>query len=105
MATLDSGTPGSNDYVFNWTDAATGSYSVTAVATDNTSIAVTKFIPITITVRDSAVTSVSVTAPTSGSTFAAPASNPLAATATNAANGDDHIRDSSPVQRCPGWEP
>jgi RHS repeat-associated protein len=58
-------------YTFNWSAVGIGSYTVTAVATDNQN-ATTTSAPINVTVVNSAP-SVSITSPTPGASFLAPA--------------------------------
>jgi RHS repeat-associated protein len=67
-------------YTVNWSSAAPGSYSVTAVATDNRN-ATTTSAPVSVTVVANALPTVSITSPTSGGNFSAPANITVAATA------------------------
>src|SRR4030095_2024108 len=67
-------------YTVNWSSAAPGSYRVAAVATDNRN-ATTTSAPVSVTVVANALPTVSITSPTSGANFSAPASIPVAATA------------------------
>ena len=69
-------------YNFNWTNAAAGSYSVTARATDNLG-AITISAPLTVTVAVNALPTVSITAPVAGSNLIAPATIALTATAAD----------------------
>lgn len=76
----------SSPYTFTWNNVATGSYSLTAKATDNAG-AVTTSAAVNITVAGAAPT-VSITSPANGATFSAPAS--IAITA-NAADSDGSV--------------
>lgn len=81
------GTDTSSPYSFNWTNVAAGSYSLTAVATDNggatgTSAAVN----VTVNGSNSAPT-VSITAPANNATFTAPATINITANASDTAPG------------------
>ena len=71
-----------NPYSFTWSNVNTGNYTLTAKATDNEN-AVTTSSAITITVQNAAP-SVAITSPASGSSFTAPASINITATATDA---------------------
>jgi uncharacterized repeat protein (TIGR01451 family) len=71
-------------YSFNWTNVGAGSYSLTATATDNLG-ATTTSAAVNITVNGSNVSpTVSITAPTSGAVFTAPASFSINASASDA---------------------
>lgn len=67
-------------YSFTWTNVPLGSYSLTAVATDNQGASTTSS---AVTVRVNAPPSVSLTNPANGATFTAPATIPLSATAAD----------------------
>ena len=67
-------------YTVNWSSVAPGSYSVTAVATDNRN-ATTTSAPVSVTVVANALPTISITSPTSGANFGAPANITIAATA------------------------
>src|SRR5688500_6589273 len=67
-------------YTFSWTNVAAGSYSLTARATDNLGATATSA---AITVTVNAPPSVSLTGPTSGAVFTAPASVTLSAAAAD----------------------
>jgi len=75
------GTSATSPYSITWNNVAAGVYTLTAKVFDNTGASATS-LPISITV-DNAPT-VSVTAPTGGMTYAAPASIPVTATASDA---------------------
>ncbi|MFC3684708.1 Ig-like domain-containing protein, partial [Hydrogenophaga luteola] len=68
-------------YSYSWTNAAPGTYSITARATDNLG-AVTTSAPVSVTVVNTPPT-VSLTAPTEGASFTSPAAVDLAATAAD----------------------
>jgi RHS repeat-associated protein len=74
------GTAFSAPYTFIWTNVAAGSYSLTAVATDNQGASTTSS---AVTVRVNAPPSVSLTTPANGATFTTPATIPLSATAAD----------------------
>jgi fibronectin type 3 domain-containing protein len=77
------GTDTTSPYSFTWSNVAAGSYSLTAVATDNLNMTGTST-PISITVSGPNVPpSVSITSPVNGATFTAPASIPINATASD----------------------
>ncbi|TGE21591.1 glycosyl hydrolase family protein [Hymenobacter aquaticus] len=67
-------------YSFTWSGAAVGSYAVSARATDTGGLTATSA-AVSITVADPIVPTVSITAPTSGTTLTAPADVTIAATA------------------------
>ena len=67
-------------YTVNWSSVAPGSYSVTAVATDNRN-ATTTSAPVSVTVVANALPTVSITSPVSGANFTAPANIAISATA------------------------
>ena len=86
------GTDTSAPFAATWSNVAAGSYSLTARATDNTG-AVTTSSAVTITVQAATPTpngapTVSLTAPTAGATFTAPATIDLTA---NAADSDGTV--------------
>ena len=70
-------------YSYTWGGARAGSYALTAKATD-TGGATAMSAAVTVTVTDPIVPTVSITAPTSGTTLNAPASLTIAATAADA---------------------
>ena len=72
----------SEPYSFTWTNVAQGTYTLTAVATDNLNKSTTSA-PVTVTVNASSPPTVSLTAPTDGSTYTAPASIAMTATASD----------------------
>jgi RHS repeat-associated protein len=74
------GTAGAAPFTISWANAAAGSYSLTAVATDNTG-ATTTSTAVAITVNT--LPTVSITAPTAGATFNAPANITVTATAAD----------------------
>ncbi len=74
------GTDTTSPYSFTWTNVATGSYTLTAKATDNNAIA-TSSAPVTITV-DTPPT-VSISAPANNALFIAPASVTVSASASD----------------------
>jgi RHS repeat-associated protein len=67
-------------YSFSWANVVPGSYSLTAVATDNQGSSTASA---AVTIRVNAPPAVSLTSPATGTTFAAPATIPLAATASD----------------------
>ncbi|MBO9203747.1 MULTISPECIES: Ig-like domain-containing protein [Niastella] len=80
------GSATASPYTVNWSNVAAGTYTVTAIATDNTG-ATTTSTAITVKVNGSTgnnAPTVSITAPTSGSSFTAPASITLTASAADA---------------------
>lgn len=70
----------SSPYTYNWTGVAAGGYSLTAKATDNNNGATTSS-PVSVTVTNAPT--VSLTSPTGGAVFNAPASVTLTATASD----------------------
>jgi hypothetical protein len=74
------GTSASAPFSFTWTSVAAGSYTLTAVATDTLGRTgpVSSGVPITVSARPT----VSITGPTSGATYTAPASVPITVSAT-----------------------
>jgi len=66
-------------YTVNWSSVAPGSYSVTAVATDNRN-ATTTSAPVSVTLVANALPTVSLTSPASGANFSAPANITVSAT-------------------------
>jgi regulation of enolase protein 1 (concanavalin A-like superfamily) len=78
------GTDTTSPYSVNWTGVAAGSYTLTAVATDNSG-ATTTSSSVNVTVGSAAnqQPTVSITSPASGSTFASPASMTLTASASD----------------------
>jgi RHS repeat-associated protein len=70
------GTATQAPYSFSWTNVASGSYQITAVATDDAGAATTSSV---VTVRVNAAPSISLTAPANGASFTAPANIPIAA--------------------------
>ena len=78
------GTDTSQPYSASWSDVAAGSYSLTAVATDDDGARTTSgAVSITVTASNSPP-SVTLTAPANGATFTAPASIPISASASDA---------------------
>jgi aryl-phospho-beta-D-glucosidase BglC (GH1 family) len=79
------GTDASAPYSFTWSNVAAGTYTLTAKATDNGS-AVTTSVAVSITVNAAGnlLPTVSMTSPTSGSSYNAPASVSITATASDA---------------------
>jgi uncharacterized repeat protein (TIGR01451 family) len=71
---------GGDQYSFTWNNAPSGSYTLGAVATDNTGV-VTSSMPVTITVND--YPNISLTTPTDGTVFTAPANINFLARATD----------------------
>ncbi len=76
------GTDASSPYSFSWTNVANGTYTITAKATDNTG-AVTTSTAITVIVANNVAPSVSLTSPANNTSFGAPATITLQATATD----------------------
>jgi glucose/arabinose dehydrogenase len=78
------GTDATSPYAFSWNSVAAGSYTLTAKATDNLG-AVTTSAPVNVTVNPASNTppTVSLTSPTDGQTFTAPATVSLAAAASD----------------------
>ncbi len=75
-------------YTYNWTNVAAGTYSITAKATDNSG-AVTTSAAVSITVKaPNAAPTITLTSPTAGAIFAAPATIAISA---NAADSDGSI--------------
>ncbi|MDB5257377.1 MAG: large protein [Chitinophagaceae bacterium] len=81
------GTDNSSPYSYNWTNVASGTYSISTKATDNsgaiTTSSIVSIIVTTITVPNQAPT-VSLTSPSNGSSVNAPATIAIAATASDA---------------------
>src|SRR5262249_43611422 len=69
-------------YSVTWGPVAAGSYTLTAVATDNRN-ATTTSAPVSVTVVANALPTVSITSPTSGANFGAPANITVSATAAD----------------------
>lgn len=80
-ATVPFGTAPAAPYSATWTNAPVGTHTITAKATDNKGATATA--SITVTVIPNPPPTVSITSPVSGATFVAPATVPLAATATD----------------------
>ena len=78
------GSASSSPYSFTWTNAAPGSYSLIALATDSAGV-LAYSAPVSITVGPPQPPTVSITAPQSGASFDAPATIPITASATAAA--------------------
>lgn len=76
------GTATNPPYTATWTNVAVGSYSLTAKATDNLGATATSA-PASITINANTAPTVTLTSPASGSTFFAPATINLAATAND----------------------
>lgn len=77
------GTDASSPYSITWTPSVAGSYNLTAVATDNVG-ATTTSSATSLTVVANALPVVTLTSPTSGSSFTAPASMTISASASDA---------------------
>ncbi|WP_433058279.1 glycoside hydrolase family 6 protein [Dactylosporangium sp. CS-033363] len=79
------GTDTSAPYAFSWTGVAAGTYSVTAKAYDNAGLSTASTaVPVTVTAGGgTGAPSVALTSPTAGSSFTAPATVALAATASD----------------------
>jgi len=73
----------SSPYTFTWNNVASGSYTLTVKATDNSGLPTTSA-PVEITVKAPVAPVVTITAPTAASSFTAPASINIAASATDA---------------------
>jgi hypothetical protein len=83
------GTATAAPYTFSWSNVAAGTYSITAKATDNGGAATTSTAStITVSAVKNALPTVSLTSPTNGASFAAPATIQLSA---NAADSDGTI--------------
>jgi regulation of enolase protein 1 (concanavalin A-like superfamily) len=77
------GTDTTSPYTFSWGNVAAGSYTLKAVATDNAGASATST-AVTVTVNANTPPAVSLTSPAAGTSFMAPASTTVAATATDA---------------------
>lgn len=78
------GSDTSSPYSISWSNVAAGSYTLTAVATDNSGNSTTSnAVSITVNSTTNAPPAVAITNPASGSTFAAPTTVPITATATD----------------------
>ncbi len=78
------GTDTTNPYSYVWNNVAAGSYSLTAVATDNLGAQTTSTaVNVTVNPPANVPPSATLTAPLNGATFTAPATIPLTATATD----------------------
>jgi cellulose 1,4-beta-cellobiosidase len=78
------GTDTSAPYSFSWAGVAAGSYVLTAKAYDNMGLSTASTaVPVTVTTGGNGAPSVALTSPTAGSTFTAPATVALAATASD----------------------
>jgi PKD repeat protein len=80
------GTATSAPYAIAWANVPVGVYSLTARATDGLGVSLVSA-PVTVTVNPNSPPSVSLTAPTDGSSYYAPASIALTAAATDADGG------------------
>jgi RHS repeat-associated protein len=78
------GTATAAPYSFAWTNVASGSYSLTAVATDNAGATTTSA---AVSVRVNSAPTVSMTSPTAGATFSAPATIAISADALDGDGG------------------
>ena len=81
------GTDTTAPHSFNWVNVAAGSYNITAKATDNNGGVTTSAVMV-ITVAANVPPTVSITAPSAGTTFTTPASITLSANAADANNGN-----------------
>lgn len=77
------GTSTAPPYQYTWSNASAGSYSISARATDISGTTATISLPITVN-GPNALPTVSLTSPTNGASFMAPANMTLAATASDA---------------------
>ncbi|SFH06693.1 Por secretion system C-terminal sorting domain-containing protein [Pontibacter chinhatensis] len=72
-------------YTYTWSDVGTGSYNLTAKATDNKgAVAVSNMVNITVNVPNNQPPAVALTAPANNATFTAPATINLSASASDA---------------------
>jgi RHS repeat-associated protein len=79
------GTDTTAPYTFNWNNVAAGTYSITARATDNANATTTSAaVSVTVVTTPNQPPTVSLSSPANGSSFTAPASVSLAATAADA---------------------
>src|SRR5262249_21140707 len=78
-------------YTFNWAPSATGSYALTAKATDDAGVATTTSNAINVTVNTNAVPAVSLVLPQAGQSFAAGGSMNLVATASDSDGGISRV--------------
>lgn len=78
------GTDNTSPYSFAWTSVATGSYSLTAKATDNANAVTTSSVITLVVSSSNQAPTVSITAPANNATYTAPASVTITATATDA---------------------
>ena len=76
------GTDSATPYTFSWGNVSAGSYILTAIATDNAGAATTSS-PVSVTVNANTPPTISLTAPSNGTSFMAPASTTLAAVASD----------------------
>ena len=76
------GTSSASPYAVNWTNVAAGTYSLTAVATDNAG-ATTTSAAVSITVANNTPPSVAIASPSDGAVFTAPAAMTISATAAD----------------------
>jgi len=77
------GTDTTSPYAFSWNNVAAGSYTVKAVATDNAGTSTTSG-SVSVTVNANTPPAVSLTSPSGGTSFMAPASTTVAAAASDA---------------------
>lgn len=78
------GTATTSPYTYAWTGVFTGSYSLTAKATDNMgAITTSSAVSVTVTNTDNTSPSVSITSPTAGAPFTVPASVGITASASD----------------------
>src|SRR5262249_24782837 len=76
------GSVNASPFSVTWSNVASGTYALTAIATDNAGASTTSA-PVSVTVNANKPPSVSLTAPTSGATYVAPANVTVSASATD----------------------
>ena len=77
------GTSTTSPYTYNWTNPANGTYSITAKATNSASVSTTSS-AVTVVVKSNTAPTVTLTSPTNGASYTAPATVTLTATAADA---------------------
>jgi uncharacterized protein (DUF2141 family) len=78
------GSDTTNPFSVSWTNVSAGNYTITAVATDNNGATATSAIAVSVSAPGNQLPSVSLTSPSAGGSYTAPASFTLTASASDA---------------------